>query len=123
MIQDPQGKGRPVYTHYGNSVTVHLPRQDGSYEYEATYATVEGMMEHYPDAVKNIERRSEPNRRRHPDVHYRPAGCGAYCRKYLAPEATLKADQLGNAKTTTDVAKVTCKTCLKAIVFVTRRIA
>lgn len=123
MIQDPQGKNRPVYTVNERSVSLWLPRADGGYEHEETYASIEDLKETYPDAVKNVFRRDEPNRRRHPDVHFRPSGLGVYCRKYLATEATLQAHQLGNAQTTTDVAKVTCKTCLKAIVSVVRRIA
>lgn len=125
MIQDPQGKNRPVYTvsSDGKDVAIHLPRPDGGYEFEATYASVESVKELYPDAVKNVYRRSQPNKRRHPDVHFRATGQSAYCRKYLYSESTLEDDQTLNAKYTTDVARVTCKTCLKAILFIARRIA
>lgn len=116
MITDPQGKGRPVYsTMASDTVSLWLPNESGNYEFEQSYLNVECLKRDYPDAVRHVERRLAPNKKRHPDVHYMPARRGAFCRIYFPDLATLTDEQRINAKRTTDVSKVTCPTCLKAI--------
>lgn len=116
MIADPQGKDRPVYTTCASdSVSLYLPNGEGAYEFDRTFLNVDDLKREYPDAVRHVWRRDRPNKKRHPDVHYVPARRGAFCRIYFPDSATLTGEQRINAKRTTDVSKVTCPICLKAI--------
>lgn len=116
-ITDP--KNRPVYEprqeadyHY---LRLFVPGPGGVYQFEDDYRSLDDLLVDYPTAVKVVNRRSSPNKKRHPHVHYRPSGKAAYCRSRLPQESTLRDDQRINAKYQTDVARVTCPVCIKAI--------
>lgn len=115
IIQDPQGKGRPVYVEYGDTVNVYLPSKDGEYEFDCSYISLESLKAEHPNAVRYVNRRLAPLKKRHPDVHYEPARHGAYCRTYLPKQSTVTDDQTLNLKRTTNLARVTCPVCLLAV--------
>lgn len=115
IIQDPQGKGRPVYAETYNGANLYLPSKDGSYEFDRSYISLESLKAEYPNAVRHVNRRSSPLKKRHPDIHYEPARHGAYCRTYLPEQSTVTDDQTLNLKRTTNLARVTCPVCLLAV--------
>jgi hypothetical protein len=124
MISDP--KGRPVYTEaestFGSRWWKVWLRNEKTGEYcaeDAHYQTVEELLADYPLAVKHVERRLSPPKKRHPDMHYAPTRRAARC--LGRPGATLTSDQCLNARTTTDISQVTCRHCLAAVEEIVRR--
>lgn len=114
MISDP--KNRPVYTTCASDeVALYLPNREGAYEFDRTYLNVDDLKREHPDAVRHVSKRTSSNNKRHPHVHYRPTRRGWYCRTYLPDESTLGDDEIFNARSSTDVAGVTCPVCVKAI--------
>lgn len=108
---------RPVYRLSGEATyegqqyaSLHLWNEEaGEYQYDSS-RLVRDILAEYPNAVRHVERRSEKNKPRHPDVHYRPTRQTAWC-----VGSVLTRETVLNAVMTTDVSRVTCKACLKAI--------
>jgi hypothetical protein len=124
MISDP--KGRPVYSEaesiLGSRRWKVWLRNEKTGEYwveDDDYQTVEELLADYPLAVKHVERRLSPPKKRHPDMHYAPARRAANC--LGRPGATLTPDQHLNARTTTDISQVTCRHCLASVEEIVRR--
>lgn len=115
IIQDPKGKGRPVYSQDYSGVNLYLPTKDGQYEFVCSYISLESLKAEHPNAVRHVNRRSSPLKKRHPDVHYEPVRRGAYCRFYMPNKSTVTDDQTLNLKRTTDIDRVTCRVCLLAV--------
>ena len=112
-------KHRPVFNTHGGGTVVYVWNEDQSeYVYVDTYMDEDHARKHHPDMVRHVNRRSEPPKRRHPDVHYKPTRMCIEC--WLRPDGTLKSYERLNAKVTTNVAEVTCKACLRAIILVAR---
>ena len=110
FISDP--KGRPVYRESGSGFIVYEPTSNGyqRMDDERYYATVEEVLADYPDAVRHVQRRQAPNKRRHPAVHYRPAGYAPVCLDL--PGSTLTREMTANCRSTTNVYRVNCRECL-----------
>jgi hypothetical protein len=115
MIHDP--KKRPVYSQEGSFWKVYTYQETvGHYECEESeIPSLEEVLEKYPTAVKAVNRRTEKAKRRHPDVHYRPAFRPIACWHYQGFESPLTEETYRNAKVSSDVSRVTCRVCLDVI--------
>lgn len=112
-------KHRPVFNTYLGGTAVFVWKEDLlEYVYVKTYFDEGSARKHFPAMVPHVNRRSAPPKKRHPAVHYRPTGKNFVCCEL--PGSTLTADQELNAKTTSNVTRVTCRVCLNTIVFMAK---
>jgi hypothetical protein len=128
MISDP--KGRPVYAQSETTLHGHRSfrvwaRNEKTGEYSAVddtfYGSVEDILADYPNAVKLVNRRETPAKKRHPAVHYKPTRRGIACWKYARERSSLTDELYGNAKVTTDLDCVTCRECLEVAAAIAAR--
>jgi hypothetical protein len=110
-------KKRPVYSQEGNffKAYTYVEAEDRYECVGSEYTSIGELLVDFPGAVKGVQRRLEKSKKRHPDVHYRPAFRPIACWKYARARSTLTEETYGNAKLSSDVSKVTCGECLNVI--------